>query len=94
MFEIIYRHNKEINHGGRTLTCAAINSRFDNISQNQVASFVKMCETCQLKNTPTVKKHVVVKPIISRRFNARAQVDLVDFQTNPDGEFRYVYNKK
>ena len=56
--------------------------------QEQVALFVQMCETCQLKNTPIAKKHVVVKPIISRRFNARAQVDLVDFQTNPDGEFR------
>ena len=51
-----------------------------------------MCETCQLKNTPRSKKHIVVKPIISDRFNARAQIDLIDMQTNPDGPYRFILN--
>ena len=31
-----------------------------------------------------------LKPIISDDFNRRCQVDLIDLQSQPDGEFRFV----
>ena len=33
---------------------------------------------------------VIVKPIISENFNKRAQMDLIDFQTLPDGEYKWL----
>jgi transposase InsO family protein len=33
-----------------------------------------------------------VKPIRSEHFNARGQIDLVDMQSKPDGEFHYIGN--
>lgn len=33
---------------------------------------------------------VVVKPIISENFNRRAQMDLIDFQSLPDGEYKWL----
>jgi hypothetical protein len=33
---------------------------------------------------------VVVKPILSHNFNRRAQMDLIDMQTLPDGEFKWL----
>lgn len=40
----------------------------------------------------TPKEGVVVKPILSDGFNVCGQVDLVDFQSCPDGEYRYLMN--
>ncbi|VVC46293.1 Ribonuclease H-like domain,Integrase, catalytic core [Cinara cedri] len=42
------------------------------------------------KNIPRSKKGVVVKPIISSDFNSRCQVDLIDFQSHPDGKFKFI----
>ena len=33
---------------------------------------------------------LVVKPILSQNFNKRAQMDLIDMQTLPDGEFKWL----
>ena len=40
------------------------------------------------------KKHIskggVVKPILSKEFNSRGQVDIMDFQSNPDGKYKCI----
>ena len=33
---------------------------------------------------------MVFKPIVVKYFNDRAQIDLVNYQTSPDGEFKYA----
>lgn len=40
----------------------------------------------------TKKKGLVVKPIISKDFNSRCQVDLIDMQSEADGEYRFILN--
>jgi hypothetical protein len=35
-------------------------------------------------------KGVVVKPIVSKDFNSRGQVDLVDMQSMPDSNYRFI----
>ena len=37
-----------------------------------------------------MKKSVVVKPIVSNEFNSRCQVDLIDMQSQPDGEYNFI----
>ena len=37
-----------------------------------------------------MKKGVVVKPIVTSEMNKRCQVDCIDMQSNPDGEYRYI----
>ena len=37
-----------------------------------------------------ISKGVVVKPILSKEFNSRGQVDLMDFQSNPDGKYKFI----
>ncbi|XP_025198496.1 KRAB-A domain-containing protein 2-like, partial [Melanaphis sacchari] len=36
------------------------------------------------------KKGLVIKPILSKTFNSRAQVDLIDMQSNKDGGFKFI----
>ena len=34
----------------------------------------------------------MVKPIISNTMNSRCQVDLIDLQTQPDGDYKFILN--
>lgn len=51
--------------------------------------FLQLCKTCLSKKS-FPKTGIVVKPLISDDFNRRGQVDLVDFQSSPDGEYKWM----
>lgn len=52
-------------------------------------AFLACCENCQRKASAP-KKGLVVKPILSNDMNSRCQVDLIDMQSSPDGEFKFI----
>lgn len=35
---------------------------------------------------------MLVKPIVTKGFNSRGQVDLTDFQSSPDGKYKWLIN--
>lgn len=39
-----------------------------------------------------MKRGIVVKPIIFPHINSRCQLDLIDLQSQPDGEFKFILN--
>ncbi|KAF0707049.1 KRAB-A domain-containing protein 2-like, partial [Aphis craccivora] len=39
-----------------------------------------------------MNRKLVIKPITTADFNKRAQIDLVDFQSVPDGKFKWILN--
>jgi hypothetical protein len=45
-----------------------------------------MCEECQLKKRKIASKGLVFKPLLSKDFNSRGQVDLVVMQSMRDGD--------
>ena len=47
------------------------------------------CENCNMKKKH-ISKGVVVNLILSKEFNSRGQVDLMDFQSNPDGKYKCI----
>jgi hypothetical protein len=49
----------------------------------------KTCPVCISKNTRK-KPKAGHTPIITRGFQARGQIDLIDMQSTPDGEFKYI----
>jgi hypothetical protein len=42
--------------------------------------FKELCEECQLKKRKLASKGLVDKPIVSKEFNFRGQMDLIDMQ--------------
>ena len=54
-----------------------------------IMQFINLCENCTLKQAKA-KKSIVVKPILSDDFNSRCQVDLIDLQSRPDCEYRFI----
>ncbi|XP_051163768.1 KRAB-A domain-containing protein 2-like [Leptopilina boulardi] len=61
------------------------------LSKQACELFVQCCETCTRKKA-LPKKGVVVKPITTNGFNMREQVDLIDFQSCCDGDFKWILN--
>ena len=80
----------ETGHGGRDRMLYYIKNKWK-ITRSACEIFISCCETCSRKKS-TIQKGVVVKPIISHGFNARGQVDLIDFQSCKDGEYAWLMN--
>ena len=90
LFDAIKEYHEENGkHTGRLLTFKKLKIIFANITMQQVILFIECCETCHQKQG-RVKKGIVVKPIVSSKFNSRCQVDCIDMQSCPDGEYRYI----
>ena len=91
-FDII--HQAYINKGnvGRDSLEKSLNEEYANITRGQITNYIDLCEICYLKrNKP--KKGIVTNPILSKNFLSRMQVDLIDMQSQPDGDYRYSYNQ-
>ena len=82
-------HEEGAKHGCRDILSKKLQTMCANISVKQIPAFVDCCEVCQVKKG-RMKKGVVVKPIVTSEMNRRCQVDCIDMQSNPDGDYRYI----
>jgi len=52
--------------------------------------YIQMCESCERKRNKQERK-IVYRPIVSKNYNERVQVDLIDWQSVSDtGEFKHI----
>lgn len=77
-------------HKGGKVTHKKIKETYANINRDIVDAYIRQCERCTEKSKKKTKQNVVVCPITSKEFNERVQIDLVDYQSKPDGPYRYV----
>lgn len=89
LYGILEKAHKETGHGGRDRMIKHINNGYANISRESIELFTSLCENCNMKKKH-IAKGVVVKPILSKEFNSRGQVDLMDFQSNSDGNYKFL----
>ncbi|XP_055947020.1 KRAB-A domain-containing protein 2-like [Argiope bruennichi] len=89
LFDILHETHLSIGHGGRDRMIKELNLRYKNITQNDIKVFLNFCESCQQKRKAG-RKNVVVKPMIFSHMNSRCQVYLIDFQSQPDGNYKFI----
>lgn len=89
LFDILQVTHVLIGHGGRDRMIKELGNKYKNITRSGIETFLNFCKPYQQKQKGS-KKGVVVKPIISPNFNSRCQVDLIDFQSHPDGKFKFI----
>lgn len=77
-------------HKGVRTTHEKIRENYSNISRKIVEAYIRQCERCTEKLKKKENKGIVIRPITANDFNDRVQVDLVDFQSLPDGNFKFV----
>jgi hypothetical protein len=78
MYSIVLRAHLNTGHGGREKMLKEVNKKYANVTRDVLNLFKEMCEECQLKKRKIASKGLVFKPLLSKDFNSRGQVDLVD----------------
>jgi hypothetical protein len=60
-----------------------LDEKYGNVPRQALEEFLKTCPIC-IEGTQRISKREGIKPIITKGFNRRGQVDLIDFQSHPD----------
>ncbi|CAN0008561.1 unnamed protein product, partial [Heterosigma akashiwo] len=89
VFEVLYVAHLAIGHGRLRKMMAYLSERYANIGAPAVKVFLKHCTLCS-ETTKRVASRAGYRPILTEGFNSRAQMDLIDFQSNADGSFKFV----
>lgn len=90
LYDNIHDAHIHIGHGGEKRTHKHLKTRVANITLKQVKLYVSLCETCQLKRRRRHKKPPTVKPILSKNFGERGQVDLINMKSISADGYSYI----
>ncbi len=87
--EIKWDHSQD--HTKRRTLYACLGEQFGKIERELCKMFTDMCPICITRmkcNRPVTR----IKPIITYSFGTQGQVNLIDFQSMPDGDFCFLLN--
>ncbi|KAL0808279.1 hypothetical protein ABMA28_012774 [Loxostege sticticalis] len=77
-------------HGGRDKMIHALKDK-KIVPQFAIKIFASLCKTCMTKKS-FPKSGIVIRPLVTNDFNKRGQMDLIDLQSAPDGDFKWILN--
>ena len=89
IFDEIRTQHLITGHGARDITNNKLKETHANVTKEIVQLYVDLCETCAMKKRK-IRKSLVIKPIISNLLNSRCQIDLIDMQSTPDGDYKHI----
>ncbi|XP_041369644.1 KRAB-A domain-containing protein 2-like [Gigantopelta aegis] len=89
-FDVVKRAHIATGHGGRDKMVYELTKKYANITIEALNLFKSLCLECQRKRKRPTTKGTVDRPIISKDFNSRAQVDLIDMQSTSQGQFKWI----
>lgn len=90
MYDIIKRAHIATGHGGRDKMLKVLSVKYANITTDAVDLFKSLCMECLKKRKRQAIKGVVVRPILSRDYGSRGQVDLIDMQSMTSGQYKWI----
>ena len=89
IFDVIHDAHLAIRHGGRNRMIKETQTKYKIITAESIMLYLRLCVPC-LKKPKVQKKGLMIKPIIFSEMNSKAQVDLIDMQSQPDGNLRWI----
>jgi hypothetical protein len=89
-FDVIKGAHIATGHSGCDRMVKELGKKYANITRDSIELFMSMCIDCQCKCVRPMTKGVVVRPILSKEFSARGQVDLIDMQSLSHGSFKWI----
>lgn len=92
MYSVIKQCHTAVGHGGLHKTYNELKKHYANISREILKVFLKMCNHCALKKKRSELSKLVIKPVTSSDFNSRGQVDLIDYQSASDKDYKWVFH--
>lgn len=88
MFDILVATHTSTGHGRRQ-KMIAMASGYENISRSLIEIFLNNCMLCHEKKSLT-KKTIVSLPMVMHHYIEKMQMELIDMQSKPDGEFKWI----
>ena len=88
-FDVIHDAHLAIGHGGRNRVIKETKTKNKNITAESIMLYLSLCVP-YLKKSKVPRKGLVIKLIIFSEMNSRAQVDLTDMQSQPDGDLKWI----
>ena len=92
MFDACMKVHKSIGSQGRAGMQKEGAKFYSNMTRPMIELFLQYSVDYKLKQRKTINHGAVFHPIRSENFNSRMQIDLVDFQSLPDGDLKWVLN--
>ena len=89
-FDIIKRAHLSTGHGGREGMIKELQKKYANIPTQSIELFMSLCEECQKKRKRPMTMGVVVRPILSKYFSSRGQVNLIDMQSMAHLNYKWI----
>ena len=90
LFDCILEAHLLITHGKAEKTWNAVKRKYSNVSRNICEMFVSTCPECVMKSSTSQTRKIPLQPILSNTFNDRGQMDCIDMQATPDGEYKWI----
>ena len=88
IFETLVKCHKRVGHSARRKTWDEVKKNYAGIRFDVIPLFLSTCKQCNerrpAKNPPSGR------PMIALGFLTRVQMDLIDFSSRPDGDYRYI----
>ncbi|XP_070183031.1 KRAB-A domain-containing protein 2-like [Littorina saxatilis] len=92
LFATIARCHVHVGHGGRDKTWAEIKANYAGVHHSAVSVFLKTCPSCRQRQV--VKSLPSGKAMINLSFLLRVQIDLIDFRSRPDRDFKWILHAR
>ena len=89
-FDVIKRCQITSGYGGRDRMVKELGKKYASDTSDSIELFKSMCTDCQRNRVRRMTKGVVVRPILSKEFSARGQVELIDMQSLLQGSFKWI----
>ncbi|XP_064112756.1 KRAB-A domain-containing protein 2-like [Macrobrachium nipponense] len=89
-FDIIKRAHIATGHRGRYKMVKELSKKYANITHDAISIYKSLCIDCQRTRKRPTTKGTVVRPILTKNFGSRSQVDLVDMQAMKQGNYKWI----
>uniref|UniRef100_A0A8C6CHE6 KRAB-A domain containing 2 n=2 Tax=Monodon monoceros TaxID=40151 RepID=A0A8C6CHE6_MONMO len=89
LFDILHDTHLSIGHGGRTRMLKELQGKYGNVTKEVIVLYLTLCKQCHQKN-PVSKRGLAPKPMPFKDIDSRCQVEILDMQSNADGEFKFI----
>ncbi|XP_057571523.1 KRAB-A domain-containing protein 2 isoform X2 [Hippopotamus amphibius kiboko] len=89
LFDILHDTHLNIGHGGRTRMLKELQGKYGNVTKEVIVLYLTLCKQCHQKN-PVPKRALAPKPVPFKDTDSRCQVEILDMQSNADGEFKFI----
>ena len=90
MFNVIKKAHIATGPGGRDKMSKEIRKKYAKITDDVITLFKSFCTECELKKNRLTTKGTVVRPLLTKEFCSRGQVDLIDMQSIPHGDMKFI----